>query len=236
MKRESSNRIRWLMEDVVPPLVRDARLFAWLMKKAYGPIVDDLAAFRQRAHALTPDEYSDMYRRMPRIHEGTDNSVAILEAIAAAVVPGSVVDVGCGTGYTLAWLQQHLGMDSHRFSGVDFQIDEALRHAQPGIQFVQHDILELPFADQSFDTVVCTHTLEHILDVREAIAELRRICQRRLIIVVPREREGLYTFNPHFHFFPYTHSFLRVMIPVPAVYSIRDIGRDIIYVEDRPAK
>ena len=62
---------------------------------------------------------------------------------------------------------------------------------------------------------MCTHVIEHILDYRAAIAELRRITGRRLIIVVPRERESIYAFNPHFNFFPYRHSFLRAMIPVP---------------------
>ena len=60
----------------------------------------------------------------------------------------------------------------------------------------------------------------------------RRIARRRLIIVVPREREGIYTFNPHFNFFPYSHSFLRAMIPVPADHVCEDIGRDIYYRED----
>ena len=70
---------------------------------------------------------------------------------------------------------------------------------------------------------------------RKAIAELRRITRRRLIIVVPREREYRYTFNPHFNFFPYTHSFLRAMHPVPAEHTCVDIGRDIFYCEDRTA-
>jgi hypothetical protein len=75
--------------------------------------------------------------------------------------------------------------------------------------------------------------IEHILDYQQAIAELRRIAKRRLIIVVPREREYRYTFNPHFNFFPYTHSFLRAVNPVPPVYVCEDIGRDIFYSEDR---
>jgi hypothetical protein len=62
---------------------------------------------------------------------------------------------------------------------------------------------------------------------------LRRIARRRLIIVVPREREAIYTFNPHFNFFPYKHSFLRAMIPLQQSYSCLDIGRDIYYCEDR---
>ena len=71
-----------------------------------------------------------------------------------------------------------------------------------------------------------------ILDYRRAISELRRITRRRLIIVVPREREGIYTFNPHFNFFPYAHSFLRAIILVPSSHVICNIGRDIYYMED----
>jgi len=101
-----------------------------------------------------------------------------------------------------------------------------------GIEFVSGWVENLPFPDKSFDTVICTHVIEHILDYRDAIAELRRIARRRLIIVVPREREGIYTFNPHFNFFPYTHSFLRAMIPVPKRHVCVTLGRDIYYRED----
>lgn len=90
----------------------------------------------------------------------------------------------------------------------------------------------LPYADKEFDTVVCTHVLEHILDYRLALAELRRIAAKRLIIVVPREREGRYTFNPHFHFFPYKESFLCAIAPVPSRYLCENIGRDIYFCQD----
>ena len=49
---------------------------------------------------------------------------------------------------------------------------------------------------------------------------------------MPRERESIYAFNPHLNFFPYSHSFLRAMIPVPA-HVCCDIGRDIYYLEYR---
>ena len=80
--------------------------------------------------------------------------------------------------------------------------------------------------------MICTHVIEHVLEYRQAIAELRRIARRRLIIVVPREREYRYSFNPHFNFFPYTHSFLRAVHPVPQTHICLDIGRDIYYRED----
>lgn len=230
MKRETSNVIRLLMEDVLPPFLRDTRLFAWAMTRGYK-LVPDFAAFRRRAHELTSEEYGALYSRIDRVHEDTDNSAAVLDAIAGHVLSGSVLDVGCGTGFTLGLLNKKLGA-SVALTGVDFQISDATRAAWPQVTFVEQDILKLPFADASFDTVISTHTLEHILDIRAAIAELRRVCAKRLIIVVPREREGLYTFNPHFHFFPYTHSFLRMLIPLPRTYAIRLIGRDIFYYED----
>ena len=90
----------------------------------------------------------------------------------------------------------------------------------------------LPFEDGAFDTVVCTHVLEHILDFGKALSELRRVAAKRVIIIVPQEREYRFTFNPHLHFFPYPHSFLRYITPVPARHHIRSIGRDIFYYED----
>lgn len=40
---------------------------------------------------------------------------------------------------------------------------------------VKADILELPFADNSFDMVFCNHVLEHIADDKKAMQELYRI-------------------------------------------------------------
>jgi ubiquinone/menaquinone biosynthesis C-methylase UbiE len=98
---------------------------------------------------------------------------------------------------------------------------------------VQAPVEKLPFADGYFETVICTHVLEHVLDIRAAITELRRICSKRLIVVVPLEREYRFTFNPHLHFFPYPHSFLRSILPVPPTAASVVIGRDLLYVEER---
>ena len=140
------------------------------------------------------------------------------------------LDVGCGTGVLLKRIRE-ANPGLQRLTGVDFAIDDAARIE--GVEYHAAMIEELPFADGAFDTVVCTHVIEHILDYRKAISELPRITRRRLIIVVPREREYRYTFNPHFNFFPYTHSFLRAMHPVPAEHECIDIGRDIFYREDK---
>jgi ubiquinone/menaquinone biosynthesis C-methylase UbiE len=107
----------------------------------------------------------------------------------------SFCDIGCGTGALLIHVRREARAPIAELVGIDM-----IEPEQPignGIRFVCGWVENLPFADKSFDTVVCTHVIEHILDLRRAIAELRRIARRRLIIVVPREREGIYTFNPH---------------------------------------
>ena len=60
---------------------------------------------------------------------------------------------------------------------------------------------DLPFRTAAFDTVVCSHTLEHIPDLWRAAAELRRVA-KRVIVVVPCQRYYRYTVDYHLHFFP----------------------------------
>ncbi|MFD9901898.1 class I SAM-dependent methyltransferase [Mesorhizobium sp. UC22_110] len=230
MNRETTNRIRFVLEDVLPPVIRDSRLFRSVASLAWGDHIARLASFRERAPFLTAEEYETLYRDHPRVHEGTDNSQACIEKIIASTVGQSVCDVGCGTGILLKRIRA--AREGGRYVGVDFVVEDAA--AIDGIDYVAARIEDLPFEDGAFDTVVCTHVIEHVLEYRQAIAELRRIARKRLIIVVPREREYRYSFNPHFNFFPYTHSFLRAMHPVPTSHVCVDVGRDIFYCEDRP--
>lgn len=234
MRRETSNRIRFVLEELVPGIVRDSRLFRWLMRLGGGAHVETLAEFRRRAAFLTPEEYRDLYAAHPRVHDDTDNSAACIELIRRNVIGPEVFDVGCGTGYLVNRLASAPELKDCRFTGVDFVLGKT-QNAE-NITFRECNIMHTPFGDSAFDTVICTHVLEHILDLRAALTELRRIARKRLILVVPREREFEYNFNPHFHFFPYPHSFLRVLFPVPASHRIQSVGRDFFYVEDVAVK
>jgi ubiquinone/menaquinone biosynthesis C-methylase UbiE len=233
MRRETVNKIRYLLEEWLPPVVRDSAFMRFLFRLHWGRFIDDLEQFRMRITGLSAADYKDVYERMPRIQQETDNSQACLDAIAAGVLPGKACDVGCGTGYLLNFLRQQPALQAVELCGVDFIIEPDTQGRHPSITFVAAPVEALPFPDRHFDTVICTHVLEHILDIRAAITELRRICARRLIVVVPLEREYRFTFNPHIHFFPYPHSFLRHILPVPTTYEHRVIGRDLLYVEER---
>ncbi|WP_299080901.1 class I SAM-dependent methyltransferase [uncultured Ruegeria sp.] len=229
MRRETTNRIRFVLEDILPPVLRDSSAFHWLARRVWGTHITRLAEFRERAPYLTDDEYEALYRDHPRVHQGTDNSEACIERIAKDVVGQSVCDVGCGTGFLLQCVFT-ARPDIEKMTGVDFVIDDVA--TIDNIDYAAARIEDLPFDDNTFDTVICTHVIEHLLDYRRAIAELRRVARKRVIIVVPLEREYRYSFNPHFNFFPYTHSFLRAVYPSPKVHVCEDIGRDIYYCED----
>ena len=228
MKRETVNRIRFVLEELFPPILRDSFVFRWVFRLFWGSHVDDLAKFRKRAPFLSAAEYRSVYERHPRVQELTDNSEQCIERIRSDIVGSSVCDVGCGTGFLLQRVAAGREVEFDRLTGVDLVLTQS---RQEGIEYVEALVEDLPFPDRHFDTVICTHVLEHILDFSAALSELRRVCRMRLIVVVPREREYVHTFNPHFHFFPYRESFLRRMIPIPERFECVNIGRDIYYLE-----
>jgi SAM-dependent methyltransferase len=231
MRRETTNMIRTVLEEVLPPALRDSTPMRWAFRRHWGRLVDDIETFRERIPFVSPVEYRNIYERLPRVQDETDNSAACIDRIAASIQGETVLDVGCGTGYLLNHLKRE--RPDLALTGVDFIVEDGTRTRHPDIRFEQANIENLPFADASFDTVICTHVLEHILDFHGALSELRRVARRNLILVVPREREYRFTFNPHLHFFPYPHSFLRYLTPVPENHQLESVGRDIFYTEQR---
>ena len=50
------------------------------------------------------------------------------------------------------------------------------QHADYSHELVKHmDVQNLPFADNSFDLIICNHVLEHVFDEKKAIKELFRV-------------------------------------------------------------
>lgn len=47
------------------------------------------------------------------------------------------------------------------------------------------DVTDLPFGDKQFDTVLCSHTIEHVDDPQAMFRELRRVGQSVTIVIPP---------------------------------------------------
>lgn len=226
--RRAVNSVRYLLEDLTPPALRDSVLFLPVMYLVWGRAAPRFIAFRDRVRTMSAEEYAAFYASIDPIHGDCDLNGACLDRILAEVEGESVLDAGCGRGALAELLARR--DPGRKVVGADL----APPHGEwpANLSFVEGWLGRLPFADKSFDTIVCTHTLEHILELDAAVADLRRIARRRLILVVPREREARYPLNLHVHFFPYAHTFLNRIGAPEGRFACEVLQGDIYYRED----
>lgn len=104
---------------------------------------------------------------------------ALLHVVLADAlrIPSEILDVGCGSGTTLAWLQER----GHRVTGVDGhpRAVAAARRTAPGATVELAPAVALPFDACSFDGVMMLDVLEHVDDDAGALREVRRVVRPR---------------------------------------------------------
>ena len=98
-----------------------------------------------------------------------------LEIVANLVPEGSrVLDLGCGNGELLAYLQARRGC-----TGYGIEIDDAnvLACAQRGVDVIQLNLEEglAIFEDRSFDVVLQLETLQHLRNTEKMLRETARV-------------------------------------------------------------
>jgi 2-polyprenyl-6-hydroxyphenyl methylase/3-demethylubiquinone-9 3-methyltransferase len=82
-----------------------------------------------------------------------------------------LVDLGCGGGL----LAPYVAGKGYRHVGVDVTRSALVQAAEHGVTPVQADACRLPLADRCADVVSAGELLEHVVDVRAAIAEACRV-------------------------------------------------------------
>ncbi len=101
---------------------------------------------------------------------------AVEQVIADAHALGTVLDAGCGTGFvTRELLRRGLQVTAIDFSAASVELLKA--SCPPTLRTDVGDIRALPYADASFDTVICANTLQHLVPDDQAVAarELMRV-------------------------------------------------------------
>ena len=81
MRRETTNVIRAVLEEALPPMVRDSKPMRWLFRRHWGDLVDDIERFRERIPFVTDREYREIYERMRAGEVGPANGRGDREAV-----------------------------------------------------------------------------------------------------------------------------------------------------------
>jgi SAM-dependent methyltransferase len=89
---------------------------------------------------------------------------------------GTILDVGCGSGQTLAWFNHRFG--NWRTLGCDISPEAAVAAARSGFEIAQASALALPYPAGIADVVVSLDVLQHVPlgggDIT-ALSEMRRV-------------------------------------------------------------
>ena len=107
-----------------------------------------------------------------------------------------VLDAACGVGYGTAVLAQR----ARRAVGVD-RDPPAIAYARshydsPNIQFLEQDLDELEFPDESFDVVCSFETIEHLDECERFLAGVRRLLRPGGLFFVSTPRVDETTASP----------------------------------------
>lgn len=102
-----------------------------------------------------------------------------------------VLDVGCSSAMLTAEIAKALpksqvtGLDSYKAA-----IDLA-KSKYPDINFTVADAHDMPFKNQTFDLLVCTETLEHVIDPKGVLEEIKRVIKKDGTLIISMDSGSL---------------------------------------------
>ncbi len=145
---------------------------------------------QRRPFAAYRNFIQDHYDGLPGALTAVTGLVTGHEALAGRLIrPGAfdvrgckrILDAGCGNGRYSRFLLRHADTDAI-ITSFDLSPRMLSRaRSRLGSDRVSHavaDLTRLPYADASFDAVVCGWVLEHLPDPRPGLRELARVLQK----------------------------------------------------------
>jgi SAM-dependent methyltransferase len=134
---------------------------------------------------MRPNEYATMFR-VEETHWWYGALHRLIFQALDAELPDwrqkKVLDVGCGTGAILKQLgnpEKNVGIDLAP-EAISFCRERGLNNVRQG------DICALPFADASFDAVICSSVLYHqwVTNVEGAVQEMHRVLRPSGVLLI----------------------------------------------------
>lgn len=210
MNRRFTNAIRFVMDELLPPILRDSKWFMYpFFLVAYrGKNVREAMEFKRNVFRYSREQYADFYSNIDSISRNreTDLNDGCIDEILRSIEDAdrSIVDVGCGGGFLLRALRDKF--PDRTLSGYD--VTERPPGLPAEIGFVRGDVMDLNLPVDSCDVITCCHVLEHLLDYRAVIRKLVSAARHKVILVVPLQRPYFYTLDEHVNFFLFPQQFV----------------------------
>jgi methionine biosynthesis protein MetW len=112
-----------------------------------------------------------------------------------------VLDVGCGDGVMLQYLQSDKDCTGY---GIEIADDKVLASQRRGVNIIQQDMEQglAIFGDNSFDTVLCLSSLQMMKQVEELLRDIVRV-----------GAEAIVSF-PNFAYWPHRMALVKGRMPV----------------------
>jgi len=139
---------------------------------------------------LAADEVRNMFDRIAPVYDVMNRVMTLgldqrwrRRTVRIAVKPGDrVLDACCGTG-DLAILAQRAGAS---VVGLDFSsaMLERARRKGPGVEWLEGDLLALPFEDEAFDAATVGFGVRNVDDLERALEELQRVLRPAGIVAI----------------------------------------------------
>lgn len=115
------------------------------------------------------------------------NFYSSLTSLAKPLKPITILDAGCGEGFTMNKLVEN-GIGK-KIEGVEHSKDAIAigKKLFPNLIFKEGSLYDLPYKNNSFDLLICTEVLEHLKEPVKALREMLRVSKKSLLISVPNE-------------------------------------------------
>ncbi len=92
-----------------------------------------------------------------------------------------VLDVGCGNGFIVQLVDEQIDCDLYGFDISKKKLDLA---QNVGVNAILHDVTEpFPFPEKSFDIVICSEVLEHLLYPEKYIKSIYEVLKEDCIAI-----------------------------------------------------
>lgn len=153
MNRSMTNKLNYILDNWVPPIIRDSELFmSFVFYIVFGKKYHYYMHFKDHSYRLKEADINQYYDILSDtfINRKTDLNTGCIKYILRNISGTTILDAAAGKGY-LARLLKKQGGGHLDICAVDIVLPKS---KVEGINYKKATLTNLPFEADSFDTVI----------------------------------------------------------------------------------